>query len=405
MLFIISALALLIVVLRAIGGVSTAQFEVDDWLLLSLIEILMSYLFIKTNFIGIRLQLIPDHDTNPGRTWNYGIQALYDTNLALFKATILVFLLKLYGQKDSSSRCIYSHIRQRGAGHRSIAYESRVRPRQRCWFVFLLGFLVTITSVVHLTVLLQDLFGLPGFEGRVGLGFVTPAIEIYLTLITASAPALRPLFHGKSWHQLPDVDTRMADDKGGTRGGSRRGSRKAKADSVTGHPDDPAQRHNEPSLVWDNETELRRRSPRRSRQKTMTSSNGTIRLSDVQREIDVLVMDLIVGPGGSYLLKRPTGYEERESEQQQFRGEMEQLEREVRCRQQAAAPRQPPSGANFSSYAAGVVRAVSSQAGPRISPRPRTRDRDFSEEPKSKYGDKRNGVITPREPSAPAWPF
>ncbi|KAH8848200.1 hypothetical protein MCOR27_006574 [Pyricularia oryzae] len=203
----------------------------------------------------------------------------------------------------------------------------------------------------------------------------------------------------------------MTDNNSGKKGRSRGGIRKQRPIQSR---DVRVLRINDatsPSLTEDKKTDLRGRSPRRRRRRsaenTMTSANGIMRLSDVQREIDVLVKDLAVGPGGSYLLKRPTGHDERER-QEQFRREMEQMEREVRSRQQAAAaPRKPPSEANFSSYAAGVVSCASSQAGPRIGPRTRsrTRNRDFSEARKPKHGDKRNGVIPPSEPTAPAWPF
>ncbi|KAH8848201.1 hypothetical protein MCOR27_006573 [Pyricularia oryzae] len=59
----------------------------------------MSYLFIKTNFIGVRAQFIREHDPKPGRRWNYAVQVLYNPILPLVKASILVFLLKLFGQK------------------------------------------------------------------------------------------------------------------------------------------------------------------------------------------------------------------------------------------------------------------------------------------------------------------
>ncbi|KAI7920609.1 hypothetical protein M0657_005338 [Pyricularia oryzae] len=270
----------------------------------------MSYLFIKTNFIGVRAQFIREHDPKPGRRWNYAVQVLYNPILPLVKASILV-----------------------------------------------------------------------------------------------------PLFRGKSRYQLPDAETGMTDNKSGKKGRSRGGIRKQRPIQSR---DVRVLRINDatsPSLTEDKKTDLRGRSPRRRRRRsaenTMTSANGIMRLSDVQREIDVLVKDLAVGPGGSYLLKRPTGHDERER-QEQFRREMEQMEREVRSRQQAAAaPRKPPSEANFSSYAAGVVSCASSQAGPRIGPRTRsrTRNRDFSEARKPKHGDKRNGVIPPSEPTAPAWPF
>lgn len=61
---------------------------------------------IKTNFIGIRWQEIPPHDPVPGLVWNYAIEILYNPILALVKTSILLLLLRLFGQKPGVKRFI-----------------------------------------------------------------------------------------------------------------------------------------------------------------------------------------------------------------------------------------------------------------------------------------------------------
>lgn len=61
---------------------------------------------IKTNFIGIRWQDIPPHDPVPGLIWNYAIEILYNPILALVKTSILLLLLRLFGQKPGVKRFI-----------------------------------------------------------------------------------------------------------------------------------------------------------------------------------------------------------------------------------------------------------------------------------------------------------
>jgi hypothetical protein len=61
---------------------------------------------IITNFIGIPIREIPPHDPTPGLIWNYAIQILYNPILALVKASVLLFLLRLFGQKSGVRRFI-----------------------------------------------------------------------------------------------------------------------------------------------------------------------------------------------------------------------------------------------------------------------------------------------------------
>jgi hypothetical protein len=58
-------------------------------------------MFMKTNFIGIHFKDIPfgAFDTRPGLIWNFAVQVLYNPILALVKTSVLLFLLRLGGQK------------------------------------------------------------------------------------------------------------------------------------------------------------------------------------------------------------------------------------------------------------------------------------------------------------------
>ena len=63
-------------------------------------------LVIKTNFIGIHTIDIPPTDPTTGRIWNYGVQILYNPILALVKSSVLIFMLRLFGQKGPLRRFI-----------------------------------------------------------------------------------------------------------------------------------------------------------------------------------------------------------------------------------------------------------------------------------------------------------
>ncbi|RWA09873.1 hypothetical protein EKO27_g5242 [Xylaria grammica] len=206
---------------------------------------------IKTNFIGIRWQDIPPHDPVPGMVWNYAIEILYNPILALVKTSILLFLLRLFGQKPGVRRfivwvnmanigmmigvffatvlqcipinktwettlegkCIDRRILFTISSSFNIFTDMLIlalplkifiglkiprRTKIALMFVFLLGFLTTITSIVRLVLLIQGLFMLnTSLSTDANIGFVTSAIETNLALITASAPALRPLL--RTW--------------------------------------------------------------------------------------------------------------------------------------------------------------------------------------------------------------
>ncbi|KAI0808451.1 hypothetical protein GGR55DRAFT_192125 [Xylaria sp. FL0064] len=250
------ALAFVVLCVRVAGRVSSHQFALDDTLVciamvLSILETAASYMFIKTNFIGIRWEDIPPHDPIPGLVWNYAIEILYNPILALVKTSILLFLQRLFGQRPGVRRfilwmnganigmmiavffatvlqcipinktwelglqgtCINRRILFTISSSFNIVTDMLMlalplrifinlkiprRTKIALMIVFLLGFLTTITSIARLVLLVQGLFMLKtNLSADANIGFVTSAIETNLALITASAPALRPLL--RTW--------------------------------------------------------------------------------------------------------------------------------------------------------------------------------------------------------------
>jgi hypothetical protein len=222
---------------------------------------------------------------------------------------------------------------------------------------------VTITSIIRLVMLIQGLFNIPIFPNAAShnVGFVTSAIETNLALITASAPALRPIFRSRDrggwfarsvmattgggrinnntaandpyYSHSPDVEmgeqqkslgwnssretSPISNNTGISigaskfgRGGSR-GGRKGSVNRSSGRGGGRTGRNRsplrgskiKPTIIRiktdrDGLAELRS-SPRSSEEQAMTS-NGIVRVSDIQREIDGIVKDIAVAGAGSY---------------------------------------------------------------------------------------------------------
>ncbi|KAK4190362.1 hypothetical protein QBC35DRAFT_79325 [Podospora australis] len=391
--FFFPSLALIIVSIRVAGRVTTTKFAIDDWLvciamLMSIAQTVISFFFIKTNFIGIPINQVPPHDPTQGLIWAYAVQILYNPILALVKSSVLIFLSRLFGQKDGVRRSLFwlnvANIAQMVAvffaitlqclpiafnwdfsirGGRCVdrrilytctavfniitdllilgtpiwIFTSLKIPRRTkiaLLCVFLLGFLVTITSIVRLVLLVQGLFNIVVLDGTTSnVGFVTSGIETNLALITACAPALRTIFRsrerGVGWFGRSSVAaSRVAPDleagqqsvgwdnslpargmsgkfgRGGNRGGRKGNStRSAKSASQTrsgrgGGKLKPIIR------VKTDLAELRSASPRTSEEETMTA-NGIMRVSDVQREIDGIVKEIGVAGAGTYTGRSP----------------------------------------------------------------------------------------------------
>lgn len=218
-------------------------------MVLSILETVATHMFIKTNFIGIRWQDIPPHDPIPGLVWNYVVAVLYNPILALAKTSILLLLLRLFGQKPGVKRFIF-WVNTANIGMMIAVFLTSVVqciPIQKIWqpslegacidrkilfttlssfniltdililalplnifiglqiprrtkialmLVFLLGFFTTVASIVRLFLLIQGLYDRK-LSTDAEFGFVTSAIETNLALVTASAPAMRPVL--RAW--------------------------------------------------------------------------------------------------------------------------------------------------------------------------------------------------------------
>ncbi len=171
---------------------------------------------------------------------------------------------------------------------------------------------------MRLVFLLQGLFNLTLLsEPQNNIGFITSAIETNLALITASAPALRPIFKARergNWFTTrksvapsravdeesgqksvawdsPPIGSGIAGKlgRGGSRGG-RRGSTRSARNARTGRGGGKLK----PIIrVRTDMAELRSQSPRTSEEQAMTN-NGIMRISDIQREIDGIAKEIVV---------------------------------------------------------------------------------------------------------------
>ncbi|KAK4123856.1 hypothetical protein N657DRAFT_690511 [Parathielavia appendiculata] len=410
--FLFPALALLVVSVRVAGRVAASQLGVDDWLiciamLMSVAETVFSFFFIKTNHIGIPPDQVPPHDPTQGLIWSYVVQILYNPILALVKTSVLIFLTRLFGQKDwvrrflfwlnvanisqmiavffavvlqctpvqsnwdptiSSAHCIDRRVLFISTAAINIATDLLIlglplwifsslqipkRAKIALLVVFLLGFLVTITSIVRLVLLVQGLFNISIFpNSSKNVGFVVCAIETNLALITATAPALRPIFRSRDrggWFARsvmattrgvpnirsdPDVEMgqksvgwdketspiiggsgrgpgRSISCRGGTttssrgakNGGRSSGTRRRGRSPLRGMRGSgrvkPTITRIKTDWLRDSAVAELRSSPRLSEEQAMTS-NGMVRVSDIQREIDGIGMDIAVAGAGTY---------------------------------------------------------------------------------------------------------
>ncbi len=229
-----------------------------------------------------------------------------------------------------------------------------------------------------MVIIIQGSFGLVvSDDPTFNIGFVTSAIETNLAIITASAPALRPLLRAKDrggWlpslgrRTNPDVEMAEATlysatsagsrvrgarggsgklSQGGSRGG-RKGGRKDRGGRKAAAPRGGSTK---------NARELRSRSPRRSEEEIMTN-NGVMRISDIQREIDGIVQDMSLGPGSYGSSEQPRGAAASSTRRYRYYSESVYPDEEYRA------------------------------------------ERDFNEERISRYGDKRFGRVTPKSASS-----
>ncbi|KAL1910008.1 hypothetical protein Sste5344_004197 [Sporothrix stenoceras] len=426
--FIFPAVALLVVAARVTGRVSSRQFGLD----------------------------IPPHDPMQGAIWNFAVEFLYNPILSLAKSSVLIFLLRLFGQKNGIRRFIivlntinlmqmvgvfvalifqctpiaFNWDRTIKGGHcvdqrllfvltsafniltdiivlglpLYILVDLKIRRRTKFGliFIFLLGILVTITSIARMVIFVQGLFGLVmSADPTFNIGFITSDIETNLALITASIPALRPFLRardrggwlprfGRAPNTTANNTTEMTRNTVPTAAYLSRASTmtattvNAKAVTIKKSSSRRGRDANGKLLrIGTTERQqLRSQSPRSSEEEAMTS-NGIMRVSDIQREIDGLARELTAVSGtytkASFLDTDPA----------------DSLRR----------PPQPPQRPRSSSAPGSGRRRFADQyynegADPDLE---YAAERDFNEERLSRYGERRFGVVTPKG-VPPQWP-
>ncbi|KAL2751890.1 hypothetical protein ACRALDRAFT_1083819 [Sodiomyces alcalophilus JCM 7366] len=255
--FAFPSLAIVIFGMRAYIRVKTRTWGIDDWLCAAALvfSILMTgplFMFIKLNYFGWRAVDVPPFDPIPGFWWNFLVQMFYNPVLALVKASILVFLLRLGGHKQSIRYAIFTLLALNGAHAVAIFitallqclplaanwdFSLRMDPDTRCidnsfhviascltiltdflvlalpfWIflglkmrwaakvavigIFLMGSVVAIVGIIRVVGVYNMFFG--EFDPEADLFYditvVWAVVEVNLAIICASLPAMRPLF-------------------------------------------------------------------------------------------------------------------------------------------------------------------------------------------------------------------
>ncbi|KAK1972881.1 CFEM domain-containing protein [Colletotrichum sublineola] len=257
-LFFFPVVAFIVVALRVYSRVSTKQFGWDDALICfamaeSVAETVASYFGMRYAFLGVHVYDIPlEADPRLGFRWNYIIQLLYNPILALVKTSMLMFLLRLSGQKRSVRYTIIGlnvfNIALMIAIFITIVFQcqpisyfwekaGRDPPKDgKCidtasfyvstaaltiltdvlslalpfWIfvglkmprrvkvallaVFALGAVVTVISILRLAWLVEISYHINMQDPTYDIRFTYSAVETNLAIIAASAPALRGLF-------------------------------------------------------------------------------------------------------------------------------------------------------------------------------------------------------------------
>ncbi|KAI0118573.1 hypothetical protein F4776DRAFT_666006 [Hypoxylon sp. NC0597] len=256
-LFFFPAIALAVVGLRVYGRVRSRQFGWDDVLVcmamaFSIAETGCSYMAMRTAYLGVHVYDIPmGADVSLGMYWNYIIQIIYNPILALVKCSVLTFLLRIGGQRRTIRYSIHalnlfniglmiaifvtaifqcspiSYFWQRitdptlpgkcidtGIFYVTTAaltiftdvlvlalpfwifmgLKMAARVKFAIMVVFLLGAIVTIVSILRMLWIIETSLYPMKFDYSYDIRFTYSAVETNLAIITASGPALRPLF-------------------------------------------------------------------------------------------------------------------------------------------------------------------------------------------------------------------
>ncbi|KAI1453267.1 hypothetical protein F4805DRAFT_478631 [Annulohypoxylon moriforme] len=351
-LFFFPAIALIVVGLRIYGRVRSRQFGWDDALvciamMFSIAETACSYMAMRTAFLGVHVYDIPmTADISLGMYWNYIIQIIYNPILALVKCSVLTFLLRIGGQRRKIRYSIHAlnvfniglmiaifvtvifqcspisyfwkritnPTLQGGCIDTGIFYVTtaaltiftdilvlalpfwifmglKMAPKVKfaIMVVFLLGAIVTIVSILRMVWIIETSLYPMKYDYSYDIRFTYSAVETNLAIITASGPALRPLFmiwfprffaslRGTTNQNYRYRDGRYEGDTGnanksGTNGNSSKGEHLYGTSSFA-------------LRDMKRRTEIRGQSPTTSEEEIMTY-NGIVRTTEVEIQFGV----------------------------------------------------------------------------------------------------------------------
>ncbi|KAL4762092.1 uncharacterized protein BDW70DRAFT_149544 [Aspergillus foveolatus] len=254
MIFAFPAVATVAVLLRAYIRLWTRSFAADDWVIcvagiLYWGETVTSYFVIKYNYVGYHIWDVPsDWDSTPGAKFSYATELLYNPILALIKTSILLFLLRLTGQKKAvrrtiiallvlnaiaavatflittfnclpvasnwdpdsypDKRCINFADFVTGTASVSIftdflvllmptwiVYNLHIAKKQKIMLIGILSFgLITVLAGIIRVILLDNFDRHIPADSTYSVLFCLSTIEVGLAFVAACAPALKPLF-------------------------------------------------------------------------------------------------------------------------------------------------------------------------------------------------------------------
>ncbi|KAI3544972.1 hypothetical protein CABS03_09907 [Colletotrichum abscissum] len=265
--FFFPALSIVVFGARTYSRLTTRQWGLDDWLcgMAVLCAVCMTppfYMYIKLMYFGYHAVDVPQpFNSSPAMWWFFMAQMFYNPVLAFVRASILVFLLRLGGQKPGVRWTIHGLNIANAAMATAIFlvallqclpieanWDPLVRASARCvdnsfhvsisclnvlmdvlvllmpfWIflglkmpmgakiavicVFLVGAVsstsVTVVAIIRL-VAIYKLFYVPPDPNKdpfYDIGVVYNTVEVNLAIVSASAPALRPMFR-KWWPKL-----------------------------------------------------------------------------------------------------------------------------------------------------------------------------------------------------------
>ncbi|KAL3478335.1 hypothetical protein BJX99DRAFT_256662 [Aspergillus californicus] len=248
------AAATIVVLLRVYIRVWTRTFAADDWVIcfgaiLYWAETITSYHVVKYNYVGYHVWDIPKNPpTVLGAKFAYATELLYNPILAIIKTSILLFLLRLTGQKVAVRRAIWGLLALNAVatvatflitafnclpvasnwnpsaypdkkcinfadfvtGTASVSiftdvlvlllptwivYNLRIARRQKVMLIGILSFgLITVISGIVRVILLDNFDRNIPADSTYSVLFCISTIEVGLAFVAACAPALKPLF-------------------------------------------------------------------------------------------------------------------------------------------------------------------------------------------------------------------